>query len=94
MIDIVGDNELDRHMWLESLLREGVYQVTFTKIDGTSRTMPCTLKPELLPARLVVEQVADTKPKVLKLETMSAWATDIEQWRSFRVMNVTAVEPL
>lgn len=94
MIDIVGDNDLDRFMWLESLLREGVYQVTFTKIDGTSRTMPCTLKPDLLPARTVVEQVADTKPKVLKLETMSAWATDIEQWRSFRVMNVTAVEPL
>jgi hypothetical protein len=92
MIDIVGDNELDRHMWLESLLREGVYQVTFTKIDGTSRTMPCTLKPELLPTRPLTEVV--TKPKPLKLETMSAWATDIEQWRSFRVMNVTAIEPL
>jgi len=81
-------------MWLESLLREGVYQVTFTKIDGTSRTMPCTLKPELLPARPVAEQLVNKIPKVLKLETMSAWATDIEQWRSFRVMNVTAVEQL
>jgi hypothetical protein len=56
--------------------------------------MPCTLKPDLLPARPVVEQVADTKPKVLKLETMSAWATDIEQWRSFRVMNVVEIKPL
>ena len=94
MIDIVGNNELERHMWLESLLRQGVYEVTFTKVDGTSRTMPCTLKPDLLPARPVVETQSDTKPKVLKLETMSAWATDIEQWRSFRVMNVTGIRLL
>lgn len=94
MIELVGNNELERHMWLESLLREGVYEITFTKVDGSTRVMPCTLKPDLLPARPVVEQVADTKPKVLKLETMSAWATDVEQWRSFRVMNVTEVKPL
>ena len=94
MIELVGNNELERHMWLESLLREGVYEVTFTKVDGSTRVMPCTLKPDLLPVRPVVEQVADTKPKVLKLETMSAWATDIEQWRSFRVMNVVEIKPL
>ena len=93
MIELVGNNELERHMWLESLLREGVYEVTFTKLDGSSRTMPCTLKSDLLPSRPLTEETT-TKPKVLKLETMSAWATDIEQWRSFRVMNVTGIKPL
>ena len=92
MIDIVGDNELDRHMWLESLLKQGVYQVTFTKLDGTTRSMPCTLKQELLP--VVNEDLSTLKPKFLKLETMNAWVTDINQWRSFRVMNVIEIKPL
>jgi hypothetical protein len=34
------------------------------------------------------------KPKFLKLETMNAWVTDINQWRSFRVMNVIEIKPL
>lgn len=92
MIELVGNNELERHMWLESLLREGVYEVTFTKVDGSTRVMPCTLKPNLLPERPIAEDVANTKPKVLKLETLSAWATDIQQWRSFRVMNIVSIK--
>jgi hypothetical protein len=94
MIEIVGNNELERHMWLESLLREGVYEVTFTKVDGSIRTMPCTLKPDLLPERVISETSGRVVTKPLKIETMSAWATDIKEWRSFRVMNVTEVKPL
>ena len=94
MIELVGNNELDRHMWLESLLREGVYEVTFTKVDGSTRVMPCTLKPELLPERPLTETTGKATAKPLKIETRSAWATDIEQWRSFRVMNVVEIKPL
>ena len=94
MIELVGNNELERHWWLESLLREGVYEVTFTKLDGNVRIMPCTLKPELLPTFSQVEKITNIKPKMLKIETMSAWATDVQQWRSFRVMNVIGIKSL
>ena len=92
MIEIVGDNELDRHMWLSSLLRDGIYEVTFTKVDGSARTMPCTLRPELLPEQPITETAK--RPKPVKTETISAWVTDINQWRSFRVMNVIEIKSL
>ncbi len=92
MIDIVGDTELDRNIWLTGLLRQGTYEVTFTKIDGSTRTMPCTLQPDLLPPAPIRESTA--RPRAIRTETISAWATDIRQWRSFRVMNITGIRAL
>lgn len=72
-------------------LRTGVFAVTFTKVDGTSRTMPCTLSEALLPARPVTETatVKRNNPEVL-----SVWCTDRQEWRSFRVANVTDIKEL
>jgi hypothetical protein len=80
-------------MWLESLLREGVYQVTFTKIDGSTRIMPCTLRAEFLPA-MVVSENERPKPRALSFDTIAVYATDIQQWRSFKVMNVIEIKPV
>ena len=93
MIELVGTNELERHMWLENLLKQGTYQITFTKLDGNTRVMPCTLQAELLPSRAITESEA-RKPRPLNLETISVFVTDIQEWRSFRVMNVTSIESL
>lgn len=93
MIELVGNNELERHMWLENLLRQGTYQITFTKIDGSTRVMPCTLKSDLLPERKNLPE-ASQKPRALTLETISVFATDIQDWRSFRVMNVVEIVEL
>lgn len=72
-------------------LRTGVFAVTFTKVDGTVRTMPCTLSESLLPARPVTETAAVKRDNP---EVLSVWCTDRQEWRRFRVANVTLVEPL
>lgn len=80
---------------LEKFFKEHAHvEVTFTKVDGTVRTMPCTLNEALLP---VVEQItptADTPPPRVKKfnpAVMSVFCTDKQEWRSFRVENVISV---
>jgi hypothetical protein len=81
---------MERHDLIEKL-KQGVWAVTFTKVDGTERTMPCTLDPSQLPT---VEITEDKKvPRKLNPETMRVFVTDIQQWRSFRIENVISVEP-
>ena len=79
-----------RNAWLRDALKQDL-NITFTKVDGTERTMPCTLRADALPPQPVVES---KKPKVHKPETLSVWVLDKNEWRSFRVMNVTSVERL
>lgn len=80
---------------LEKFFKEHAHvEVTFTKVDGTVRTMPCTLNEAMLP---VVEQItptADTPPPRVKKfnpAVMSVFCTDKQEWRSFRVENVISV---
>ncbi len=83
--------ELDIHSRnheIRNMLGHGVCEVTFTKIDGSVRTMPCTLDPAILPPAPVIE---GKTPKPFKPETISAWCTDKNEWRSFRVANVQRV---
>jgi hypothetical protein len=71
---------------LQQLLRTTVCEVTFTKVNGETRTMPCTLKEDLLPTRTNTESA-----KSLPASNISVWCTDKNEWRSFRVTNVTEV---
>lgn len=74
---------------LEQLLTTSVCEVTFTKVNGETRIMPCTLREDLLPARTVSESVKSLPPS-----SLSVWCTDKNEWRSFRVANVTDVRIL
>ena len=65
--------------------------VEFTKVDGSVRTMPCTLHPDLLPPAVVTEGKKKKEPKP---EVMSVFCTDKQEWRSFRVDNVISVRAL
>ena len=65
--------------------------VEFTKLDGSIRTMPCTLHPDLLPQVVVTEGKKKKEPKP---EVMSVFCTDKQEWRSFRVDNVISVRAL
>jgi hypothetical protein len=80
---------------LEKFFKEHAHvEVTFTKVDGTVRTMPCTLNEAMLPA---VEQITpgpDTPPPRVKKfnpAVMSVFCTDKQEWRSFRIENVISV---
>jgi hypothetical protein len=82
----------DRNHEIRRLLQDHDCEVTFTKVDGTSRTMVCTLRTEAMPQRVVTEEFQTTR--LYKPEVLSAWCPDISEWRSFRVANVTGIRLL
>jgi hypothetical protein len=88
----VGDGEFDlstRQKEIHHLLWEHQCEVTFTKVDGSVRTMPCTLVASALPAR-DAEKLNETR--VVNHKTISAWCLDKSEWRSFRTANVTHIK--
>ena len=69
--------------WIQSLLKTKVCKVVFEKLDGSERTMICTLKEDLLPS--LAEAKITKKPN----ETvMPVWDIEAQSWRSFRVDSV------
>lgn len=81
-------NEEERSLfktWLRGHLNYGPTQVTFTKKDGTERTMNCTTKSELVEA---YEKKTDRAPNE---ETCFVYDLDKLAWRSFRFDSVTSV---
>ena len=76
---------------LHHLLENYDCEVTFTKVDGTIREMPCTLRAEQLPPRPLTE---NPKSRTINHNTISAWCLDKREWRSFRVENVKCIKVL
>ena len=80
-----------RNREIRDLLAHGVCEVTFTKLNGELRTMPCTLDSTLLPPQPLKEF---HETRLYKPETLSVWCVDKSEWRSFRVANVTRIVQL
>ena len=74
---------------LSDLLHNHICEVTFTKINGEQRVMPCTLKEGVAP---VIVRKEGTESKKQSIDTMSVYCMDKKEWRSFRVANVTQVK--
>ena len=85
---------------LHELLHTGECVVEFTKVDGTVRSMPCTLNEALLPPAPVhvtntdnpIDFPAPKKEKKVNPEVMSVWCLDKKEWRSFRIANVISAK--
>jgi hypothetical protein len=82
---------------LHKMLLENECIVTFTKINGEQRDMPCTLRADLVPPAVVHETNTDDPidfPKVKKVnpDVMNVWCTDKKEWRSFRIANFISVK--
>ena len=75
---------------LRDMLRESVCEVTFTKVNGDLRTMPCTLNPELLPPVIVVEG-EEKKERKVSYKSLAVFVTDIGEWRSFRLDSIHSI---
>ena len=76
---------------LKHILRAAVCDVTFVKVDGTLRTLSCTLKTDLLPA------VDETKPKSTfhsrpNPEVCPVFDLDAQAWKSFRYDSIRRTE--
>ena len=76
---------MDRNILLEAL-KNHKCTVTFTKVNGETRVMPCTLKEDLVPK---VEPKGTKKPNEA---VVSVWCLDKKEWRSFRVDNVVDLQ--
>lgn len=77
---------------LEKLFKNNsIVEVTFKKVDGSIRVMPCTLDPNLLPK---VEVTEGKRTKAPNPNTMSVFCTDKAEWRSFRIDNVITAKAL
>jgi phage-related protein len=74
---------LTRNEMVESL-RKGVYEVTFTKADGSKRVMKCTLIESMLPS---YEKKTERTTKI-KDDVVAVYDLDNAGWRSFRADSV------
>jgi len=79
---------------LSKLLHTCECVVEFTKVNGEVRSMPCTLKTELIPPAPVKILAEGEVPKVKKEnpDVMSVWCLDKKEWRSFRIANVISAK--
>ena len=72
--------------WVKDLLHTTEVRLTFTKADGTIRTMRCTLDPLKLPPQSapVIITNETRRRKEPDQETARVFDLDLQQWRSFR----------
>jgi hypothetical protein len=87
----------DRRSVIADLLRQGVCEVTFTKVNGELRTMPCTLDATIVPPAPEPKVLAEgEQPRAKKAnpDNMSVWCTDKNEWRSFKLANVTEISKI
>ena len=64
---------------LQQSLKTGRVTVVFTKADGSTRTMLCTLQENELPSAPSTES-----PRKVNLDIISVWDLEAAGWRSFR----------
>lgn len=67
-------------------LRNGICTVTFTKVNGEERVMPCTLQESTIPVNMLPKGVGKEKPE----DVVSVFSIDSSAWRSFKVNNVVS----
>ena len=76
---------------ISTVLHKGVATVSFTKVDGSTRIMECTLNEGMLSAANMPAKKTDRVRKPNNA-VLSVWDVNAEGWRSFRVEDVFNVE--
>jgi hypothetical protein len=72
---------------VKSALLTGPTTIVFKKVDGTERTMKCTLNEALLPKREVTESARKANDGV-----QTVFDLELNQWRSFKWDNFISFE--
>ena len=79
---------------LFELLKREVVEVTFTKLNGDERVMPCTLIENMLPPAKKDDPMSQKKIREISDKVIAVWAIESNAFRSFRydrVKNVRVV---
>ena len=77
---------------LMETLRKEVLEVTFKKLDGDERKMPCTLITSFLPPAKKDDPMTQKKVREVSDKVCAVWAVEAKGFRSFRYDRVTKVE--
>ena len=77
-----AEERMRQQQQIRSGLALGIIEVSFTKKDGTERTMKCTLNSQYLPEQKDLEEEIDKRNK--SDEVIAVWDIEKEGWRSFR----------
>jgi hypothetical protein len=75
-------SELLKKDELISLFKRETVNIEFTKNDGTTRAMKCTLMPEMLPVQIELEELVNTRKG--NPDILAVFDLDKSEWRSFR----------
>lgn len=75
-------SELLKKDELISLFKRETVNIEFTKNDGTTRAMKCTLMPEMLPVQIELEELVNTRKD--NPDILAVFDLDKSEWRSFR----------
>jgi hypothetical protein len=68
-------------------LREGVCRVVFTKVNGETRDMTCTLETRNIPEESRPRTEGEYSDSVIRVYDLNA-----AEWRSFKVANVISID--
>jgi hypothetical protein len=77
---------------LMEMLRKEVVEVTFLKLDGDERTMPCTLIPSYLPPAKKDDPLTQKKVREISDKVVAVWALESKGFRSFRYDRIKEVK--
>ena len=77
---------------LMETLRKEVLEVTFKKLNGDERKMPCTLITSFLPPAKKDDPMTQKKVREVSDKVCAVWAVEAKGFRSFRYDRVTKVE--
>jgi len=76
---------------LKEHLTKCVAEITFNKVDGSARTMYCTLMSDYLPEQNDIDENVRHVPRKDNDNTLAVWDIDNKGWRSFRIDSITNV---
>jgi len=76
---------------LLALLEKEVVEVTFTKLNGDERVMPCTLIKSMLPPAKKDDPMSQKKVREINEKVIAAWAIESKGFRSFRYDRIKQV---
>jgi hypothetical protein len=77
---------------LMEMLRKEVMEVTFLKLNGDERKMPCTLIASFLPPAKKDDPMTQKKVREVSDKVCAVWAVEAKGFRSFRYDRVTKPE--
>ena len=80
-------NTPEGRQWMRDMLRTGEMTVTFTKKDGTERSMLCTLMESGIPT----EKAPKTIGKTPSDDAIAVFDVEKQAWRSFRFDSVKEI---